>query len=205
MLNIPSGTALLLLSAMAGAVHVLAPDHWIPASLLGWRRGWTNRRLALFAASGLLAHVALGLLIYFAFRDFLEAFAAARLFAFTLAFVCLVGLVRALRFSKVEDIFRSRAQSGWQVWTILSLLGPCESIVPILIKSSQMGVGYAAATGAFLVGTVSTGVVLMISGRFLWDRPELFSIWGGVLRRRVGPIPIAGIVAVGLLYLVRLS
>ncbi|HUP58255.1 MAG TPA: hypothetical protein VM598_12435 [Bdellovibrionota bacterium] len=111
MLNISSGMALILLSAMAGAVHVLAPDHWFPASLLAWRSGWRNRSLAAFTAVALILHVALGLLIYFAFYDFLHAFASARLFAFTLALVCLVGLIRAFRFAKVEDVFRSRAQS----------------------------------------------------------------------------------------------
>src|SRR4051812_9144892 len=124
MINIPSGVALMLLSAMAGALHVVAPDHWFPASLLAWRLGWSNRKALLLTAAALAGHVIFGLILYFGFHDFLQAFATARLFSFTLALVCLVGLIRAFRFAKVEDVFRSRADSRWQLWTIVSLLGP---------------------------------------------------------------------------------
>ena len=56
---------LLLLSAFAGAIHVLSPDHWMPASILAWQRGWKLSKVSSFAAGVLLVHVALGFVVFF--------------------------------------------------------------------------------------------------------------------------------------------
>jgi hypothetical protein len=125
-----------------------------------------------------------------------------------LAVVCTFGLFRAFRFVGVEDVIRSRSQSPWRLWTVFALLGPCESVVPVLVKARAMGQGYPLAIVCFLLGTLMMGGVLVWAGRSVWNRPALLTRWVAVLRRGRGrtlPIPVAGAVAIGIICLLKLG
>lgn len=196
---------LVLLSAFAGAVHVTAPDHWVPASILSWQRRWRPSVSVLFAASALTFHVLMGAAIYFAFDDTLRALNPARLFPYSMIFVVAVMLLRAFRFSRIRDVQRVGPHAWWGMAAVMSLLGPCESIIPIFLKSASLGVGYLVPLLAFLVGTVLVGAGLTLTGRFVWNRPLWLIRAFDWANRRLAILPIAAGVALGLRYLLRLG
>ncbi len=100
----------LALSAVAagiGALHTLAPDHWLPFAALARAEHWSNRRAALVTAACGVGHVSmsvlLGLVSLFFGLELIEAFgrrlesvAGALLVAFGLVYG-LWGLHRAIR------------------------------------------------------------------------------------------------------------
>ena len=129
-------------SAIAGVIHVMAPDHWLPASVLAWQRGWMLRKTALFSVAILCFHICLGLAIYFAIGVLVSHFGPDRGFAVALAITLGAMFLRMVRFSRIRGIFRStNSNAVWGILGVLSLLGPCESLIPILLKSRQLGVG----------------------------------------------------------------
>lgn len=162
---------ILSLSAIAGAVHMIAPDHWLPASVLSWRRGWrAPRALALsFVAFGF--HVVLGAGVYFLLASFLRGFTGSALFTFGVVLVFSVMAARVFRFARIREVLGAETGSPWAVFVVVSLLGPAESLVPILVKSGQLGAGYLAPTMAFFAGTLVSGMALVLGGRWLWNRP----------------------------------
>jgi hypothetical protein len=196
---------LILLSAMAGAVHVLAPDHWVPASILAWRQRWSPIQVAAVGSLAFGLHVLVGFLIFACFPDFFLDLASVGLMTFTLAIVGLFSILRALRYWRIGQAFHIGTNRFWGIATMLSLLGPCESIVPVLIKARQMGAGYLVAVVAFGAGSVASGISLILLGRFLWDRPILLPQALAWAYRRRSVLPVSAVVVAGLAYLVSLK
>jgi nickel/cobalt exporter len=99
--------ALALVAAGIGALHTLAPDHWVPFAALARAERWSNRRTAVVTAACGLGHVTvsvllglfsllLGLEIMRALGEHLERFAGMLLIGFGLVYG-LWGLHRAIR------------------------------------------------------------------------------------------------------------
>jgi hypothetical protein len=175
---------MLALAMLAGAVRALTPDHWLPGSILVWQRGWRAGRSFAFAFAAFAAHVALGAALYFVFSPVLARLEPAYLMPFSAVFVGASLLVRLLRFWRIREVHRAGPEGIWGVLVVLSLLGPCEALVPIFMKSRLLGMGYALPFAAYLVGTALTGTVAILVGRALWDRPlalprELFLAYRG--------------------------
>ena len=182
-----------------------APDHWVPASILSWQRRWRPAVSAAFAAAALALHVLLGAGLYFIFDEPLRALNPDRLFPYSLAFVVVVMLARGLRFSRIRDMQRVGPHSWWGAFAVLSLLGPCESIIPIFLKSASLGVGYLLPLLAFLAGTTVAGVGLILFGRFFWDRPLWLIRAFDRANQRAAILPIVVGVALGLRFILRLG
>lgn len=195
---------LILLSALAGAIHVLAPDHWVPASIVGWQRRWSTFRSALYATLMLSLHVLMGAGAYFLFDDQLRTVDSARLFNYSLGFVALLMALRAWRFSMIRDIQRVGPHLGWATTLVLTLLGPCESIIPIFLKSASLGVGYVVPFGAFLAGTLGAGITLTFVGREVWNRPFWLIRAFDRGSQRLAALPVAAGVVLGLRFLLRI-
>jgi hypothetical protein len=195
---------LLMLSALAGAIHVLAPDHWVPTSILSWQRRWRPSRAALFAAVALSWHVLLGAGIYFALDGELRRLGPGRVFPYSLGLVVAVMCLRGLRFTRLRDVQRMNVHAGWAYFAVLTFLGPCESIMPVFLKSASLGRGYLLPLAAFWLGTVASGVGLVLVGRLIWNRPHWLIGAFDRLNRRVAVLPVAAGVALGLRYLLRL-
>src|SRR4051794_27706104 len=112
-MRFPTPQLLIFLSALAGGLHVLAPDHWVPSSLLSWQRGWRFPRAALFAALAFVAHVGSGFLIYAVtiaplgrrYRHAILAIGTSKLLALSILAVVLVLALRAVRFNRIKDVF----------------------------------------------------------------------------------------------------
>jgi nickel/cobalt exporter len=99
--------ALALVAAGIGALHTLAPDHWVPFAALARAEGWSSRRTALVTAACGFGHVTvsvllglvslvLGLEIMRAFGEHLERIAGMLLIGFGVVYG-LWGLHRAMR------------------------------------------------------------------------------------------------------------
>lgn len=192
------------LSALAGALHVLAPDHWVPASILTWQRGWRPGRTALFTGLIFLAHVLLGIVIYFAFEDLMSQVSGTNLLLFSLILIVAVAAVRGVRFSRIREVLRAGRSGVWGLLMVVSLLGPAECIIPILIKANQLGTGYLLPLVAFFSGTVIAGLILVISGQNLWNRPLLFPRNFQTVNRRFALVPVVATLAIGITLLIKL-
>lgn len=172
---------------VGGAFHVLAPDHWMPASLLSWQRGWPTRRLAFFSLMVFVPHLFLGFLIYWALSKIFLTFDSSTLLVFSFVLVGAVAVVRSIRFKRIYEVLRMGPQGSAGLFTVVSLLGPCESLIPILIKAKSLGAGYMLPSVFFFLGTVISGVFLMVSGQYLWNCPHWFPRglrWSGQWSKR---------------------
>ena len=185
-------------SLMAGAVHALAPDHWIPSSVLIWQRGWSNLRSTVFSAVMFLMHILMGAMIYFAFDKLLFKINPERMVTFTMILVFAVLMARLFRFSRIREVLRAGPNSLWGVVAVISLLGPCESIIPVFLKSRQLGVGYLPALLAFTLGTMSSGITMVLLGRSIWNRPLWLPRGIRIASRSSMALPVIAILALGL-------
>jgi nickel/cobalt exporter len=165
-------------AAVVGALHSLAPDHWVPFMAVGRARSWSAARTAQVTFLCGFAHVSvsviLGLLALRLGQEMLEAFgthlesvAGILLVGFGLAYG-LWGLRRALagklhghahpHFDHVHD--PSRATVGGLL--LLFSVDPCVRLIPLILAAAPLGVGrlvgliliYEVATIATMVGIV---------------------------------------------------
>ena len=65
-----------------GALHVLGPDHWLPASVLAWQKKWKFSKTILFSIVAFFSHVLTGYLLFLVFQKWVHASAPAQLFLF---------------------------------------------------------------------------------------------------------------------------
>jgi len=150
--------ALALAAASVGALHSLAPDHWVPFAALARARRWSAGKTAritlacglghvtVSAALGTLA-VVLGLAALQIWGQRLESVAGLLLIGFGLAYG-IWGLRKAMREKlhahshvAVDDPSRLTA------WTLFLLFSadPCVAVMPILFAAAPLGVWPAIA------------------------------------------------------------
>ncbi|OFZ54803.1 MAG: hypothetical protein A2428_03500 [Bdellovibrionales bacterium RIFOXYC1_FULL_54_43] len=196
---------LILLSAVAGAIHVLTPDHWLPSSVLSWQRGWRFPRIMGFTLFAFTLHVLAGFGIYFVMFHFVSDIPPANLFSVALILVILGTILRGLRFNRMREVVGVGPRSRWGIFAVLSLLGPCESIIPIFIKARQLGFGYMEPMAAFLLGTFLAGTAAILFTRVAWNLPHWFPRTMNWAHQRMATVPFLAGVALGLSFLMRLS
>lgn len=197
--------ALVILSALAGAAHVLAPDHWMPASVLAWQRRWNFFKMLGFALWTYALHIISGFLIFLLCIHFFRDIAADNLLGFSLVLMLGVTFFRARRFTEMKEIHRTAHRNRWAVLGVVSLLGPCESVIPIFIKADQLGVGFLLPFLAFFLGTLIAGSVAIAFGRFAWNKPFWLPRGMNFAHQKMAAIPVVAVVAIGLSFLFRLS
>jgi hypothetical protein len=147
--------ALAATAATVGALHSIAPDHWVPFMALSRARGWTAARTAQVTLLCGFAHVTvsvvLGVLALVLGREMLEAFGARLesvagilLIGFGLAYG-LWGLRRAVadrlhghshaHFDHVHDPSRASVLSLF----VLFSADPCVRLIPIMLAAAPLG------------------------------------------------------------------
>ncbi len=170
-------TEVVVLSFAAGAVHMIAPDHWIPGSILAWRREWSSKETLSFSLVTFLMHLTFGVALYFALEKALglTEWGASQLTLFAASLILGGSALRALRFQRVRAVLGALPSQGmgqvWALWSTLALLGPAESLVPVLAKTQQLGVPSVWVIAAFTAGSVLSGLALVFFGKVAWDRP----------------------------------
>lgn len=201
----------LFLSALAGAIHVLAPDHWIPLSLKSWQQRWNPGKTFALSTLVLGLHVGAGFLIYLALERVVR-FDSTHFF-WAVGVVCAAAAIRALRFPRLGDVLKSSpaispmaspmTSKDWA--RILLLIGPCESIIPIFLKARELGLGYLSVFGAFTAGTLVAGCALILAGPVFWNHPlRLSNLMRGPRQRWIA-LPVVAAVSLGIVALMRLA
>lgn len=153
-----------------GAVHMLAPDHWVPLTVYCHSKGMPERRISLLAIAGGLAHTAgslVALVIAIAVGQVVAANfsgAAGLLVGMSFLAVGLWKLVATIRERSVDPENKGVSQgTKWLVMTATS--SPELTIFPAYLAASVFGLLAVAATlAAFTAGTVVSLVAITLAG-----------------------------------------
>jgi nickel/cobalt transporter (NicO) family protein len=173
---------LALTAASVGAIHSLAPDHWVPFAAVARARGWSPSRTARLTVLcgfghvtvsvllGLLA-LALGVEVLQAFGKRLEAVAGALLIAFGAVYAAW-GLRRVAgerlhghshaHYDHVHDPSRVTAFGLF----LLFSADPCVAVVPILLASAPLGaLRTTAVVVVYELATIGAMLALVLPAR----------------------------------------
>lgn len=169
-------------AAVVGALHSVAPDHWVPFLAVGRARKWSAARTAQVTLLCGFAHVSvsvvLGLLALWVGREILEAFGARLeavagmlLVGFGLAYA-VWGLRRAAaervhghshsHFDHVHDPTRATVAG----LVLLFSVDPCVRLIPIILAAAPLGwARLVALILLYEVATVGTMVAIVLAAR----------------------------------------
>jgi hypothetical protein len=164
-----------------GALHALAPDHWLPIAAVARARAWSGRRTAQVTALCGLGHVtvsvALGLVALLAGRQViesvgrpLESAAGVLLIAFGAAYA-LWGLRRGAarvhghrhhRYDHVHEPARATIGALFLIYA----LDPCVAVIPLLLAAAGLGApGAAGVVLLYEVAAIGAMIVLVLAAR----------------------------------------
>ena len=166
-------------AASVGALHSLAPDHWVPFAALSRARGWSAGKTAritlacglghvtVSAALGALALV-LGLGALKIWGERLESVAGVLLIGFGLAYG-----IWGLRKATHERLHvHSRGAMGdpsrLTAWTLFLLFSadPCVAVMPILFAAAPLGIASAiAVVASYELATLAAMLPLVLLSR----------------------------------------
>lgn len=179
--------ALMLTAATVGALHSLAPDHWLPFAALARARNWTpfrTSRLAFFCAIGhVTVSAILGIGAVILGRRMVEAFGttlqgAAPLLLIGFGFVYLTwALWRVFRGKLLHQAdhlggvahdhghgHHHRHRSDPTAWGLFLLFcaDPCVALIPMIVAAAAGGWGTVAAVIlVYELATISAIVLLV--------------------------------------------
>jgi nickel/cobalt transporter (NicO) family protein len=184
--------ALAAAAVTVGAIHTLAPDHWVPFAALARARRWPAKRTisvtllcgfghvtvsAVFGLVGLF----FGVQMIRAFGERMESVAGLLLVGFGLAYGAW-GLRRAAgaklhghvhsRYDHVHDPSRTSVRALF----LLFSADPCIAVIPLLFSAAPLGAGrtlavvllYEAATLGTMVALVLPAAAGARALRFRW-------------------------------------
>ncbi len=170
-----------------GALHTLAPDHWVPFAALARARSWSAAKTARLTFACGFGHVTvsallglLGLLfgraIFERAGQRMEAVAGILLVGFGLAYG-VWGLRRAAgrkvhghahaHYDHVHDASRTTA---WSLFLLFSA-DPCVAVIPLLFAAAPLGTG--PTVGIVLLyeaATIGTMIALVLPARAGFER-----------------------------------
>ena len=170
--------ALALAGASVGALHSVAPDHWVPFAALARARRWSAWKTARITLACGLGHVtvsaALGVLALVlgmgALRvlgERLEAVAGLLLMAFGLTYG-VWGLRKAMHEKLHVHSHGIAPDSRLTAWTLFLLFSadPCVAVMPILFAAAPLGAGHATAVVLiYEVATLGAMIPLVLLSR----------------------------------------
>jgi hypothetical protein len=169
-------------AAVVGALHSMAPDHWVPFTAVGRARGWSAARTAQVTLLCGFAHVTVSVLLGLlalrlgqgmleAFGTRLESVAGILLIGFGLAYG-LWGLRRALggklhghthsHFDHVHDPSRATVAG----LLVLFSVDPCVRLIPIILAAAPLGASRLVALIVIYEGaTLGSMVAIVLAAR----------------------------------------
>ena len=179
--------ALMVAAATVGALHTLAPDHWVPFAALARARGWTPWRttrvtflcgfghVTVSALLGIIG-VFIGIEAVHRFGSTLEGNASLLLIGFGLAYM-IWGLWRSYRGRIMHEVdhvegvphdhghgrhhHHGRDLTAWSLFVFFSL-DPCVAVLPMIIAASSRGWGpVIAVVLVYEIATIATMLVLV--------------------------------------------
>lgn len=173
---------LLLAAATIGALHTMAPDHWMPFAALGRARGWSGARTARATILCGFGHVTVSALLGIAsvfiglgamkmIGGHLENVATWMLMVFGTVYT-IWGLRRSFRRDALGVVHAhdhhhahglNDHDHGLTEWSLFLLFSadPCVAVVPMIVAAA--GAGWTAVIAvviAYEIATIATMVVL---------------------------------------------
>ena len=142
---------MLLFSAfVVGALHALAPDHWLPFVALSRAQSWSTRKTALVTFVAGIIHVCSSLILGLAGISLQRSLAEVirweglrgEWFSFLLIGFGLIYMLWAFKQSNKKKIEEMRSRENEIVYWIyfsIFVLGPCEPLIPFLFLSVNKG------------------------------------------------------------------
>jgi len=168
-------------AAAVGALHTMAPDHWMPFAALARARGWSARRAARttilcgfghVTTSALLGIAALfaGLAAIHLIGGTLESFANVLLMTFGTIYL-IWGLRRSFRRDPLAVIHPHAHSHGhhdhdhglteWSLFVLFSA-DPCVAVIPMILAAAGAGwFAVGAVIVAYELATIVTMVILV--------------------------------------------
>lgn len=180
--------ALMLTAATVGALHSLAPDHWVPFAALARARGWTPARTSRLAFFCALGHVTVsaffGIMAVLLGREAVEAFgttlaasAPLLLIGFGLAYLvwALWRISRRKIMHHVDHLdgvphdhghghHHQHGRKGLTEWGLFFLFcaDPCIALIPMIIAASAKGwSSVGAVVVVYEIATIAAIVTLV--------------------------------------------
>ncbi len=174
--------AIAVTAVTVGALHSLAPDHWVPFAALARAQGWSARRAARITMACGFGHVTasvvfgvlallFGLELVAVFGHRLEAWGGVLLTAFGLGYGYW-ALRRAAgrrlhghahrHYDHVHDASRA---TPWTLF-VLATLDPCIAVVPLIVTAAPLGAGaVVGVAGVYEAATIATMTSLVLLAR----------------------------------------
>ncbi|HMA28576.1 MAG TPA: hypothetical protein VKS23_01820 [Thermoanaerobaculia bacterium] len=165
-----------------GALHTLAPDHWLPFAAIARAQGWSAGRTArvtflcgfghvtVSALLGLLG-LAFGRSVFEKAGEKMEAVAGILLIGFGLAYGAW-GLRRAAGrrvhghpHAHYDHVHEASKKTAWSLFVLFSA-DPCVAVIPLLFAAAPLGT--APTVGLILLyeaATIGTMIVLVLPAR----------------------------------------
>ncbi len=174
--------ALAVTAATVGALHSLAPDHWVPFTVLAKAQGWSRAKTARITILCGFGHVTvsvalgiagliLGVAVLQAMGEKLAAVGGIALVGFGIAYG-IWGLRRAAQDRLPGHSHHHHGHghhehdhSRTTAWTLFLLFcaDPCVAVVPILFAAAPLGALPATAVViTYEVATLATMIVLVL-------------------------------------------
>jgi hypothetical protein len=192
---------LIVFALLAGAVQTIAPDRWVPGSILAWQRSWGTVRIAAFSVLVFALHVLLGFALYELFVLLPLGIDDDSLGLFSLIFLGVVGLIRVYRFSRIREGLYHAPRSRRAFYSVISLLGPSEMVIPVMYKARLEGMPPLPMLLALLGGTCAVGFVILIIARASLSRPFVLPqmLSWCQSRKAAFPMTAGALIGIGLL------
>ncbi|HYC88151.1 MAG TPA: hypothetical protein VEO54_02990 [Thermoanaerobaculia bacterium] len=175
--------ALMLTAGTVGALHSLAPDHWVPFAALARARNWTPLRTARLAFLCAVGHVTvsalLGVLAVIVGRRAVEALGTTLAGA---APLILIGFGLAYMLWALHHLIahgghhhHRRGATEWGLF-LLFCADPCVALIPMIVAASAKGWGAVGGVIAvYELATIAAIVILVVTAhagarrlRFAW-------------------------------------
>jgi nickel/cobalt transporter (NicO) family protein len=174
-MNAPLASTLAVAAATVGALHALAPDHWLPIAAVARARRWSASRTARVALLCGFGHVTvsalLGVIALVSGTAVVEALGArsgAVAGVLLIGFGAAYGLWGLRRLAHHHHAEHASDPSRTTTWTLFAIYcaDPCIAVVPIVFAAASVS---RAATVAIVVvyelATIGTMVALAAIAR----------------------------------------
>lgn len=164
--------ALAIAAASVGSLHSLAPDHWVPFTVLSRAQGWSRGRTALITLLCGFGHVTvsvalgvaallLGSAALQAIGQKLEAVAGILLVGFGVAYGAW-GLRGAVLRRLPSHHHHASRTTAWTLFLLFSA-DPCVAVIPIVFAAAPLGVLPAVAVvAAYEAATLLAMIALVL-------------------------------------------
>lgn len=173
---------LAIAAATVGALHTLAPDHWVPVAAVSRARGWTLRRTARVALLCGFGHVSvsalLGVIALVSGSAVVEAFGAR---TGAVAGVLMIGfgaayavwgarhwIMRKFHGHDHRHMDHVHDASSTTTWTLFVIYcaDPCIAVVPIVFAAASLSVlATIAIVLVYEIATIATMIGLTLAAR----------------------------------------